>query len=160
MQYGDVGKMEASQTMNPLPAGVMPPRAGPPTVGATPEGRTAGGVPSHLLEMDSRRPLEPTQTGLPSGPGLGPEALSQPPPLTTEQATLTMLVREFGDQAAQGMLDRINREQMMQQAQLVPPTVPGPSAPTMDEIGLDYSAPETPTEPGPPGPENVPPPRQ
>lgn len=74
--YGQAGAQVAAQRAVPLPAAPPPPAAAPGPVGAAGQGAAAAppGPPPDLYRA-SERPGEHVMTGLPVGPGAGPEAL-------------------------------------------------------------------------------------
>lgn len=107
MQYGDVKKLEAAQGAAPLPE--APPTHGMLSGGA-PGGaqrgqiRNDGKLPSWLLGMPSARPTEPATTGLPMGPGEGPDALITQQPQDQRESILMDLAYSYGNEDARRML--------------------------------------------------------
>lgn len=133
-KFGDRAMIEESQRAVPIrgAAGAAIPRRAQHSAG------TGKKLPPFLFQMDSANPLEPVTTGLPLGPGAGPEALvaSEPPEDEVEQV-LFMLATEFQDEMAARHL----AEYRNQRATIQKPA-PVPSAPQLN------SAPNAePTEP-------------
>lgn len=79
-QYGDKAAAQARLAAVPI----TPPPAMPAPQGA-PQQPLA---PPPPIDRPSERPLEPITTGLPTGPGAGPEALNLPDANTTLRQTL------------------------------------------------------------------------
>lgn len=82
-QYGEGAKLQAAQRAMPLPdnSGLPAPAAagGGGAPQASPQAAPTGPLPGELgaLDRPTDRPGEHVSTGLPIGPGAGPEVLSQ-----------------------------------------------------------------------------------
>lgn len=77
----------------------------------TGEAKTGGGVPPFLMQTPSSRPLEPITSGLASGPGAGPEALTATTPAPDVRTEFLQYASEtFGNREADDMLDKMARE--------------------------------------------------
>lgn len=130
VQYGDVQQLEAAQSMSPAPdmrsrsAG----RAGPRAAG---EARGQhGSLPSFLFDLPSARGGEPGSTGLPMGPGPGPEALeASQAPVNQQEQVLEYLVQNYGNQDAAKMLAALREERAV-----AAPTG-GPQGAPVDAVG-------------------------
>jgi hypothetical protein len=78
--YGDAGQQIAAQQAVPLPQQAPPPAAGQGSPGV-PGGPS--GAPLTPIGAPTQRPGEPLTTGIPTGPGAGPEALGPMPGQTS-----------------------------------------------------------------------------
>lgn len=113
MQFGDRQKLEAGQALAPLPqapptSGLLGGTEGSPRRGQV---RSEERLPPWLLQMPSARPGEPISTGLPVGPGPGPEALMDSGVITDErEAVLDYLYRTFGNEDARRQLVRLQND--------------------------------------------------
>lgn len=65
--------------------------------------------PPPALRGPSTHPGEPVQTGLPSGPGAGPEALAMPEVERMTAATLRRLYQKYPSRALRRMIERADR---------------------------------------------------
>ena len=101
--YGEAGDQIASQEQVPM---APPPGGGagvlPPVGGAVDPGGFG------LLEDPSPRTSEPVTTGIPSGPGAGPEALHMTP-TRRGQDLLRQAAAETQDPFLLGLIERMNR---------------------------------------------------
>lgn len=99
------GQRTAPLSRTPTPRVQAAPRGGPPP----PAGAAApSGLPAHLFEMPTNRPLEPETTGLPFGPGGGPEVLQSYQEPDDRQLILRFLARggnEDANRILSGMVD-------------------------------------------------------
>lgn len=129
LQFGDVQRLEAAQTIAPLPVGTRPPRSAPP------ERRPAGTPPSggrlapHLLTMEPEA-TEPTTTGLDVGPGAGSEVLSaRVPSPDIRESVLEHLWLRYRNNDAFQLLNKLRAER----SSLAPPAATAPGAPVEPE---------------------------
>lgn len=103
--FGQRKEFEDAQRAVPLPVAAQPGGGGggaPAGIGgglpSLAELQGGGGLPGFLTGADSARPDEPLTTGLPVGPGAGPEALSTPPFVQDDfEALLEYFARNYGD---------------------------------------------------------------
>lgn len=121
MQYGDVSKLRDAQKVAPLPQASDLQASGPPPTGLLQQ----GGLPPFLTQGVSARPAEPGTTGLSTGAGPGPEALTGAQAPDPREQTLTMIWQLFGNEDALKMLTQLRDERSAAAQQ---PAVPGPGA--------------------------------
>lgn len=96
--YGDDARLRGAQRVAPAPSRRSRPSSAPPPPGARRGG--AGAAPLSLLELigqQTRRPDEPITSGLPIGPGPGPEALLPESPADTGPAANPDLIALAND---------------------------------------------------------------
>lgn len=110
LQVGDRERIRQMQRTQPLSATSLPRVLGAPGGGALlgVGGQTSSQLPQHLVEMPTNRPLEPETTGLPFGPGGGPEALQSYQEPDDRQLILRFLARggnEDANRILSGMVD-------------------------------------------------------
>jgi len=105
LAYGDVSRLESAQ-------GAAPPAGGggrpPLDTSRRPQGAPTSNdqLPDFLTSPETAVPGEPDTTGLPSGPGAGPEALmAQQPPDDMRVLTLQFLANVLGNQEAAKLLE-------------------------------------------------------
>lgn len=94
-QYGMQTQQANAQKVAPLPQGnaqiPTSPTGPPPSAGML-----GGGPPVTPLTAPTQRPGEPLTTGIPSGPGAGPEALT---PRNNPVVQVAAVLNQLGDQA-------------------------------------------------------------
>jgi hypothetical protein len=127
LQSGDVGRLEAAQSAVPIPKGR------PVASGQALRGGGSTRLPallSSLLDQPTARPGEPETTGLPMGPGPGPEALATYQAPDLREQVLQAVYQQFGNEQALEMMNRIRQERQM-------------AAQPADTAALDAFAPES-----------------
>lgn len=128
LQYGDVGRLEAAQRAVPIPKSA-PQRRGQPLSG--------GRIPDFVLNQPTQRPGEPETTGLPMGPGAGPEVLSTYQAPDLREQVLLAVYHRTGNEKALAMLQQLRNERMQQQA-------PGAAGPTLNAFADTTQQPQMP----------------
>lgn len=156
LQYGDVGKLHAAQAAVPIPRANGATAARGPAMGSAPP-------PDFLFGGDSTRPNSPGSSGLPMGPGPGPEALPPMEKPDDRELILEYIARNFNNEEAAQMLQNIREERAQMQAPGMGGPVPTPQDQAPSDFALPPQAPQPPmagdlSMPEPPAPGALPPP--
>lgn len=125
-QYGDRKNAEQAMQVAPIPKQSSPkmsPRGQGGGGGAPLPARGSDPMPNFLFEGSSR-PGEPVTSGLPMGPGAGPDALQTPAQQDVRLAVLEHLYRNFDNQDALRMRNEIITGQKQEQVGPMMPQAP------------------------------------